>query len=341
MGSKYLGPRSPLRAAVALTALVIVVLALWHRLGHRVDSSLAGVSLVTVHVPNTTDRLHTIWTVNGSSASGMQLEDKLGIADRIDVYHNVSNLPGKSTILFAYRRSSCPDWNREHPDKLFSNSVFTSVLPAGGVYVDIGACYGDTSVPLAIRADTVISFEPNPFSYKVLQLNAALNPGLDIRTHNLAAGDGRVSELTFTYGGDMCNGGVLGSWKDASTETAIKVKAVDIPSFLAKQYGKELLQRISVIKIDAEGFDSTIIRTLRPLTRHSRFVLLVEWFDYFVTSPPHGNEGPEGVHPGAKELFDAIAALGYEPFDPISGARVPGPQNKHKVPDLLCRPVGA
>ena len=64
----------------------------------------------------------------------------------------------------------------------------------------------------------------------------------------------------------------------------------------------------------------------------------VEWFDYFVTSPPHGKEGPDGVHKGAQELFDAIDALGYVPYKADSLTKVPGPQNRHKLPDLLCMP---
>ncbi|KXZ46994.1 hypothetical protein GPECTOR_39g488 [Gonium pectorale] len=273
--------------------------------------------------------------------TGLPLSSALEAAavDRIDLYQGVSDRPGRETVAFAYRRSSCADWNREHPDRLFADPVFHGALPRGGVFVDIGACYGDTSVPLAVLADMVVALEPNPHSFRVLELNAQLNPGLRIRPHNVAAGDGNLTELEFTYGGDMCNGGVLGAWKDASRETPLKVKAVDVPSFLRQEYGEGVLRNISLIKIDAEGFDAKIMTTLRPLLRYSKFTLLVEWFDYYVSSPPHGNEGPDAVHPGARELFDAVAGLGYVPYDPATGARVPGPQNKHKLPDLLCRPA--
>jgi hypothetical protein len=70
----------------------------------------------------------------------------------------------------------------------------------------------------------VISLEPNPFSYQVLKVNSLLNPGLNIHTHNVAAGDGNVTDLQFTYGGDMCNGGIVGDWKDAKQETALHVQ---------------------------------------------------------------------------------------------------------------------
>lgn len=58
-----------------------------------------------------------------------------------------------------------------------------------------------------LRVLQVIAFEPNPWSFEVLKLNARMNPGLNIHPHNFAAGDGQSSELLFTYGGDMCNGG--------------------------------------------------------------------------------------------------------------------------------------
>ncbi len=109
------------------------------------------------------------------------------------------------------------------------------------------------------------------------------------------------------------------------------MKAVHVPTFLEEHYGVELLKKISVIKVDAEGFDAKIVKTLKPLAKHSKFVLLVEWFDYYYEA-----DKPDSIHPGSQELFDAIKDLGMVPYD-LNGKPVAGPQNKYKLPDLLCR----
>jgi hypothetical protein len=98
------------------------------------------------------------------------------------------------------------------------------------------------------------------------------------------------------------------------------------------------MRRITFIKVDAEGFDSQILGTFQPLLQYTKPLILTEWFDYYITSPPHGTEGADGVHPGAQRLFDAIKRIGYEPYNPYNGERIPGPQNKYKIPDVLCKP---
>lgn len=310
----------------------------------------------TTHLPcsgaDVTDRLHTIWRRGDPSKGGEHTGTKiqpelLGSTDRIDIFYNASTDPAKSTVLFAYRGNKCPDEHRGNPETLFTENGFHNILPKGGVFLDIGACYGDTAVQLGVLADQVIAFEPNPVSFSVLKLNSMLNPALNIHPHNVAVGDGSVTELSFTYGhakdfggttGDLCNGGIRGVWKDNEAETSMKVAAVDVTSFLLQEYGPALLKRIAVVKIDIEGMDDKVLLAFKPLLKHASPIIFVEWFVYYMTGPPHGKGGPDEVHPGAQALFDAIAAIGYVPYHPTTGAVLPGPQNKHWVHDILCKP---
>jgi len=263
--------------------------------------------------------------------------------DFIDAYTNVSSRPGRSPVLFAYRQTPCPDWNRQNPSKLFTGNVIEAMLasiPRGqGVILDIGACYGDTAVPMgALLGDRVIAFEPNPKSFAVLDYNAKMNPGLNIEAHNVAAaGDETTTYLDFAYAGDMCNGGVaMKEFEFQKKETHVRVAATYIPGFLIRKYGEEIFDQITFIKIDAEGFDAFILRTLKPiLKRNPKIILMVEWFDHYFTK-----DDPEGIHPRSQELFDTIGEMGYDIYEPYSMTIIKTPQNKFKTPDVTLLPKG-
>ena len=56
---------------------------------------------------------------------------------------------------------------------------FRRFIKRGDFVIDIGANIGDTTVPMAIAAGkegTTLGFDPNPYVYKILEANAALNP---------------------------------------------------------------------------------------------------------------------------------------------------------------------
>jgi FkbM family methyltransferase len=242
--------------------------------------------------------------------------------------------------VMAYRaRCADVDWNANHKNLLFMQAGYNDLRDID-VAIDIGACYGDTAVPIAVNSKKVIAFEPNPFSFDVLEFNSLLNPHLHIHPHNYAVGINDGEFLKFTYGGDMCNGGIEGSWKDSSQETSIDVKTINMQSFLHREYGEEIFQRIDYIKIDTEGQDAMILRSLQdmlPLLKDS-ILIQVEWFDYFDTSRHEGGAGPHDVSSGSAELFKSIADLGLTPFYDINRSiHAPGPENKHYAPDLYLQ----
>ena len=110
------------------------------------------------------------------------------------------------TIFFLWRSSSCQDDNRDNPQGLMR--TLSANAKAYDVVIDIGACYGDTAVPLSTNANIVLAFEPNPNSFAVLRANADLNSAVRILPYNLAVG--QDEELDFFYGGEYCNGGRWG-----------------------------------------------------------------------------------------------------------------------------------
>merc|ERR1711916_387495 len=123
--------------------------------------------------------------------------------------------------------------------------------------------------------------------------------------------------------------------------------ATHIPTHLAKTYGEGIYDEITFIKTDTEGFDHFVLKSLAPiLKRNPKIIIMVEWFDWFVTKHAPVNtweahmDERDGVHPKAQELFDEIEKAGYMAYEPYTMAHIPGPQNKYKVADLTLLPKG-
>jgi FkbM family methyltransferase len=238
------------------------------------------------------------------------------------------------TLVFLWRTSSCLDPNRDSiPQDLMR--TFSAGMKPYDVIIDIGACYGDTTVPLATYANVVLAFEPNPRSFAILEANANLNAAVNIIPYNLAIGEDE--NLDFFYGGDFCNGGQWGEWKAGDPgEKPVSVANVNLHRFLVAHH-PTLIPRIGFIKIDSEGYDARILSTLAPLLAAASPLVEVEWFALF-----HDAARPDECTAGSRELFRVIAAVGYAPFVPVEPLRPAlGCESRHWVPDLLLRPAAA
>lgn len=194
---------------------------------------------------------------------------------------------------------------------------FKQFIRPGDLAIDIGANIGDTTVPMALAAGPgglTLGFDPNPFVYKILHQNALLNRDkTNIQTHPYAI---TVNEEEFYFissEASFANGGI------SKTRESIhgkfiqpgKVKGVNLKKFLEQKYSDQL-KKLSFIKIDTEGYDKEIIRSISDLIEASHPVLIAEVFKK--SSPQEKGE-----------LFDLIQDHQYDLFffeDFDIGARV-------------------
>ena len=149
------------------------------------------------------------------------------------------------------------------------------LLSEGDTAIDIGAHCGDTTVPMAVAAGAsgrVFAFEPNPYVYKVLAHNAGLNPGrLNIDAYPYAAME-TDTETEFSYGDPgFCNGGAVGTSKPwrMSAFFKVRVQGRNIEQLLEREHPQHLM-RLKHIKIDTEGYDFAVFRSIRPLVERCR-----------------------------------------------------------------------
>lgn len=156
-------------------------------------------------------------------------------------------------------------------------------MKPGDFAIDIGAHIGDTAMPMALVAGKeglVLAFDPNPHVFKILTENSGLNKELtNIVPVNVAitTHDGEFffnsSEATFN------NGGISETEKNKHGKFGLpqKVKGVNLEKFLKENYS-QYVDKLKAIKIDAEGYDVEIIKSIIPVIKAHKPHLIVECF---------------------------------------------------------------
>ncbi len=199
-----------------------------------------------------------------------------------------------------------------HPGE-FGNEVhhenvdfYRQFIREGDFVIDIGANEGDTTVPMALAAGKsglTLALEPNPYVFNVLEANAGLNKEkTNIIPLNFAA-TGYDGNFTFGSGDPSYgNGGIVGFTynQKRNVRFTFNVTGKNIEDYLKKQY-PHLLSKLTFVKIDAEGYDKEIIKTLPAILHFCRPHLVTECF------------GPSTIIEKV-ELFDLLIQLNYTPY---------------------------
>ncbi|RYU96172.1 FkbM family methyltransferase [Emticicia agri] len=216
---------------------------------------------------------------------------------RVDVY----DLPEFGKVSFA-------KWENplEAEKHLTQGQVdfYKKILKKGDFIIDIGAHIGDSTIPMALavgKEGTVLGFDPNPYIYKILEKNASLNKELTniiplqfaITTHD---GDFFYSSSEATYN----NGGIAETQQNRHGKYGLneKVHGVNLEDFLNKNF-KEKIDKLTLIKIDTEGYDIEILKSILPFVKKHKPNIIFECF-------------PKLSKAERYSLFDLVADLGYD-----------------------------
>jgi len=179
-------------------------------------------------------------------------------------------------------------------------------LQSGDVAIDIGAHTGDSTLPMALAvgpAGTVFALEPNPYVFKVLERNAALNPSLTHIVPLPFAAMPDDGEYEFEYSDEgYCNGGFhqsVSAWTHGHF-SKLRVQGRNLLQYL-RVHAPEALAKVRFVKIDTEGFDRAVARTLTDLLRESRPYLKTEIYKHMPAAERAG-------------YFDDLRTLRYRLF---------------------------
>lgn len=143
--------------------------------------------------------------------------------------------------------------------RMWQRSVFMfllDLLPARGVFVDVGAHIGTFSVAAAAHmgaAGKVIAFEPDPANYALLRENARLN-GVAIDARNVAVAD-RPGTLQLLRDPDNAGGHRLAQAPAEADAIAVPVVALD-EALRDQPY-------VTCLKIDVQGGEPAVLESAR------------------------------------------------------------------------------
>lgn len=199
-----------------------------------------------------------------------------------------------------------------HPlegSKEITNSAigfYKELISPGATIIDIGAHTGDTTVPMALatgKEGLVIALEPNPYVFKILEANAKLNSATSNIEALCFAATQTDGHFIFNYSdASFCNGGFLTQLKNQKHNHSytLTVQGKNFQDFLFKNF-KDRLQRLELLKIDAEGYDKEILKTLTTILAMHKPKLMVECYKNLTLVERH-------------DLFDVIHSQGYTLF---------------------------
>lgn len=160
--------------------------------------------------------------------------------------------------------------------------AYREILKEGDFCIDIGAHTGDSTLPMALAVDKsgcVLALEPNPFVYHVLEKNARANIHIaNIKTMMAAATKEGFLEFEYSDSG-FCNGGRhegISPWNHGHA-FKLEVFCVDIEKELHEDFS-DLLPRLKFVKVDAEGYDLYVLRSMINILKTYRPIVKAEVF---------------------------------------------------------------
>jgi len=142
-----------------------------------------------------------------------------------------------------------PDYNLEEL------SFLRAHVPAGGVFVDVGANVGTYALALATQVGTngkVIAIEPHPVTQARLAFNRAASKFSQVTLVAAAAGPSDGELLIETDGNNL---GASHIASGAPSANAIKVPSLTLQRIL-EEAG---VAKVDALKIDVEGFEDRVL----------------------------------------------------------------------------------
>lgn len=162
--------------------------------------------------------------------------------------------------------------------------LFRQYIPEGSLAVDIGANIGDLTVSMAVAAGgkgMVLGIDPNPHVFRVLEVNARLNRGkANIVPLQFAATEEETEFYFASSDASMGNGGLITDLNDnrhGKYKLKEPIKGVNIGEYLQEHYAA-WLPKLSLIKVDVEGLDYYVLKTLEPVLEKYHPVVITEVF---------------------------------------------------------------
>ena len=187
-----------------------------------------------------------------------------------------------------------------------SVNLFRKFITPGSLCIDIGAYIGDTAVPMSLAAGKeglTLAFEPNPHTSKILDINISLNQDkTNIKAFPYAITETDGEFYFNSSDASFANGGLSENRESEHGKFKLEEKVVgkSLEKFL-NEYFEEWIPKLSFIKIDVEGHDKEILKSISSLLEKYQPNVIAECNKRMTSE--------ERI-----ELFDSLADHGYQLF---------------------------
>lgn len=239
--------------------------------------------------------------------------------------HNVTMYPNVACFAFDTISIKILVKGRFEAEELalLEKEVFPS-LQNRRICLDIGANIGNHSLFFANFFEQIIAFEPNPKSFKLLQINAGLAP--NIKSLNFGASDLKQTVTAYedplNIGATTVENEVAGRRVESSKTRDLKTVSLHMER-LDDVVPADVFGQIDFIKIDVEGHELAALKGAEKLILSSFPLIAFE-------------AQKETIIDGSSEVINYLRDLGYPNFYSIIHF---GP--KSRLPKFLQKPINA
>lgn len=214
-------------------------------------------------------------------------------------------------------------------------SNYKKFLSKGDFCIDIGAHSGDSTLPMAVAVSVeglVLALEPNPYVFPLLEKTVRMNRGVLNIFPMMAASAHTSGYMTFEYSDSgFCNGGRHEDISKFRHGHAYKLEVVTINlAQELKQCFSTELARLKFIKVDTEGFDLQVLKSLEEIIVQYRPFIKAEVYTKLTQSQ-------------REQLLNFLFAHNYDIYK-VTEQDMQGPKlsiedtMKWRTYDIFCKP---
>jgi FkbM family methyltransferase len=207
----------------------------------------------------------------------LEMLEQMAGAARVRLPRNGTSVPlptvSADGLRWLARGPHTDDWiSVAHEDALAP--VLDSLMPEGGVLLDVGAHVGRWSLRLAGKASKVYAVEANPDTAACLRYHIAINEVTNVTVIEAAAWDCH-DRLVMDDPNDKVTGGSTRMLEpgDAGGDVLRPVEAWPLDTLLLDE---EAPERVDLIKLDVEGADLQALEGMAQILGRYRPVLFIE-----------------------------------------------------------------
>lgn len=191
--------------------------------------------------------------------------------------------------------------------------------------IDVGVNFGETLLNFAqlLGADGMVyGFEPMPYIYEKCLHNVSLNKFKNIVIENAALSDNNEN-LIINDPANGNSGGTFVSKADENRPSEIVIKVATLDEYIAENK----IEKVDVIKIDVEGFETNVIKGALNTLSKDKPAMFIEVCD----------ENLKRSNSSAIELIQLLEELNYKITQPLTGMKITSDNiNEFSHTDVLC-----